>query len=136
MEKLMTRRRTDCRGFTLLELLMVVIIIAILASIALPQYLKATEKARAAEALQVLGAMRSAAARFRSLDPNSAWPTAVEDLDVEPPISVDWTYSMAGTEAVATRAGGNFGGDIHLDFDTGALTGSFAPFCGTDGVCP
>ncbi|MFH0839147.1 MAG: prepilin-type N-terminal cleavage/methylation domain-containing protein, partial [Candidatus Omnitrophota bacterium] len=48
------------RGFTLLEVLMVVIIIGVLATLAIPQYTKTVEKARAAEAYSNLGTIRKA----------------------------------------------------------------------------
>ena len=48
------------KGFTLIELLVVVLIIGILSSIALPQYRVAVEKARIAEAMSMIGSLRSA----------------------------------------------------------------------------
>jgi len=68
------------KGFTLLELIIVVIVIGILASIALPRYIRVTERARSAEARQVLGILRGSQIRYNSL--SGRWAQALGDLDV------------------------------------------------------
>ena len=78
------------QGFTLLELLVVVIVIGILASLAVPRFLKTIEKARIAEAKTWLGVIRSSEFRYR-LD-NSAYTTTLTLLDSDDPNSVTPRY--------------------------------------------
>ena len=91
------------RGFTLLELLMVVIIIGILAAIALPQYTRTTERARVGEALQMLAALRGAEQRW-SAQNGGAFTGTVANLDVTPTNSATWTYDVTTTHSTATKA--------------------------------
>jgi type IV pilus assembly protein PilA len=52
-------------GFTLVELMVVVAIIGVLATLAVPQYQRFTAKARQSEAKIALGAMRTAIESYR-----------------------------------------------------------------------
>lgn len=52
--------RKNQRGFTLVELMIVVIIVGILAAVAIPMYQGATERAKASEAVAALGTIRGA----------------------------------------------------------------------------
>lgn len=96
------------KGFTLLEVLIVVIIIGILVAIALPQYTTTLEKAKSAEAATNVGSLRTAIDRYwyqnSSTDPTN---TDISKLDIDDPNAVtnrlyDYTISV-NTSTATTR---------------------------------
>jgi len=68
-------------GFTLMELMVVVLIVAILAAIGLPQYFKVIEKQRGTEALGILAAINKAQERFFLI--NDRFTEDFTDLDLD-----------------------------------------------------
>ena len=70
-------------GFTLIEVLVVVLIIGILTSIALPQYTKAVEKARAAEGLQIAKQIHNAQQIFHTTYGRWATQDDWDALDID-----------------------------------------------------
>lgn len=82
------------RGFTLLELVIVIIVLGILASFAIPQFIRAAEKARAGEALSLAPTIAAAQVRYAA-----EWgsTTAVQTaLDIDVPAPKYFTLALTG----------------------------------------
>ncbi len=103
-------RNTE-KGFTLVEVLIVVVIIAILASLIVPRMLMQTDKAKAAEAIQMVGVIKRAAEMYYDFhgsysptgsdfwadaipwDPAQNTPDEWAQLGLQLPAGKTWEYS-------------------------------------------
>ncbi len=91
----------DNHAFTLIELLVVVLIIGIFAAVALPQYQKAVEKSKAAQALTMLKSVYNAAEAY--VLTNGEWPTSLDELALD----IDWTGTTATTNSASSEIKSN-----------------------------
>lgn len=81
MSPTLVRRSTAARAFTLVELIVVIVVLAILAGVAIPKYIDYSASAKASACRAVLGGVRSAIANFyanSALTGTPTWPTLVQ----------------------------------------------------------
>ena len=79
------RDNSSHRGFSLVELIIVIVIIGVLAMIAVPQYGKIVEKSRITEAVVAMNALRGAQLRYMA--EYDAYAATASSIDTDIPAS-------------------------------------------------
>lgn len=104
----MERLRKKNAGFTLAELLMVIVIIGVLGSIAIPRFFPQKEKAVVAEAVNMIGAIRQGELAYRlehstyvNLSSGSTWDVIGID---DPNNATNRKFSYKVTDSSASTA--------------------------------
>ena len=88
------------KGFTLIEMLVVVLIIGILASIALPQYQKIIAKSKSAQMYEAVSSLAKSAQTFYLVQ--GSWPATFDSLDINYPNLSDETTSLCDIDINGT----------------------------------
>ena len=87
-------------GFTLLEIIIVIIIVGVLASLALPRFFAIIEYSRSTEALTAIGVVRQSIERcYLQLDGTYTGCNDFTDLDIEDPAgfpNAHFGYALSG----------------------------------------
>ena len=116
------------KGFTLVEVLIVVIIIGILAAIGIPQFAASIEKAKGGEARAGLGHIQTGEKVYFAEE--ESYTAALGDLDISLS-STYWDFTITPVvsppsyTATAVRSGGTRSGQTIIMDDSGVMSGDW-----------
>ena len=99
----MFKKLREKKGFTLIELMIVVAIIGILAAIAIPNFLKFQAKAKQSEAKSNLGAVFTAETAY--FGENNAYATTFANANWSPSGTTKYEYFLSATEVLGNPTG-------------------------------
>ncbi len=126
----MFNKKNGQKGFTLIELMIVVVIVGILAALAIPRFMRASTKAKQSEAKQILKQIYTMNQAYRQ-EKDVYWPPAgavagpatgnafgVIGVEVGPTARYSYDFTLANATAFTARAqalGSNLDDDATVD---------------------
>ncbi len=114
------------KGFTLVEIIIVVTILGILAAVALPHYVGQTERFTAGEGVQTLSALLLSQKRY-ALENSGNYTSQLTDLDLTIPASPHFDPPAVANDAAAVASIARNTGAYTLSIsETGAISCSGA----------
>ena len=126
-------RKNNQKGFTLIELMIVIAIVAILVALAVPAYQDYTIRAKVAECVNGAAPLKLAVAEFRMTD-GTNYPTALEaGVTATSGVSTEclaWTYAGGG----AADATGAITVNVAPGVGVANISATLTPARTTDGI--